>query len=81
MFEQRVNPDTVLWQRIAHPHWEEVLRDLVARHVTETSSRYAARLLHDWDRTLPHFWQVVPKEYVKHLPVPLAEATEGALRA
>ena len=24
--------------------------------------------------TLPHFWQVVPKEYVKYLPVPLAEA-------
>ena len=81
MFEQRVNPDTLIWQRIAHPHWEQVLRDLVARHVKETNSRYAARLLHDWDRTLPHVWQIVPKDYVKHLPVPLAEASEGALRA
>ena len=42
MFEQRINPDTVLWQRVAHPHWEQVLRDLVARHAAETNSRYAA---------------------------------------
>jgi glutamate synthase (NADPH) large chain len=72
-FTVRINPDTLVWQRIAHPHWAEVLRELVARHVTETTSQHAARLLHDWDRELPHFWQVVPKEFVRHLPVPLDE--------
>ena len=47
----------------------------------ETTSRYAARLLHDWDRELPRFWQVVPKEYVKYLPVPLDRAgATGAAR-
>jgi glutamate synthase (NADPH/NADH) large chain len=70
-FAVRVNPDTVLWQRVAHPHWAEVLRDLVARHVAETTSHHAARLLNDWDRMLPRFWQVVPKDFVRHLPVPL----------
>jgi glutamate synthase (NADPH/NADH) large chain len=79
VFEQRVNPDTLLWQRVAHPHWAEMLRALVERHAAETSSRYAAMLLVDWARVLPQFWQVVPKEYVKYLPVPLAEAE--ALRA
>ena len=49
--------------------------------MTETSSRYAARLLHEWDRTLPHFWQVVPREYVKYLPMPMDEAPNKALRA
>jgi glutamate synthase (NADPH) large chain len=73
MFEKRINPDTLTWQRVAHPHWESVLRDLVTRHVAETSSRYAERLLHDWDRIRPQFWQVVPKEFVRYLPVPLAE--------
>ncbi len=81
VFVQRVNPDTVMWQRIAHPHWEQEVRDLVAQHAAETNSRYAARLLHDWDRTLPQLWQVVPKDYVKYLPVPLSESVEQAQRA
>jgi len=58
-----------------------VLRELVAQHVTETSSRYAARLLHDWDRTVSQVWQVVPKEFVKYLPVPLVEVEEEVRRA
>ena len=79
LFEKRVNPDTVLWQRVEHPHWQGVLRALVERHASETQSRYAAMMLHDWVRALPHFWQVVPKEYAKYLPVPLTEV--AALRA
>ena len=78
-FERRINPDTVLWQRVEHPYWADVLRGLVERHVAETNSRYASNMLVDWTRMLPQFWQIVPKEYVKYLPVPLTEAT--ALRA
>jgi glutamate synthase (NADPH/NADH) large chain len=78
-FERRINPDTVLWQRVEHPYWADVLRGLVERHVAETNSRYASNMLVDWARMLPQFWQIVPKEYVKYLPVPLAETT--ALRA
>ena len=78
-FELRLNPDTLLWQRVLHPHWAEVLRGLVERHAKETSSRFAETMLLDWGRALPQFWQVAPKEYVKYLPVPLAEAE--ALRA
>ena len=70
-FALRVNPDTLTWQRVSHPHWEGVMRGLVARHVEETDSRYAARLLHDWPQTLAHVWQVVPREFVQYLPVPL----------
>jgi glutamate synthase (NADPH/NADH) large chain len=80
-FRHRVNPDTLLWQPVASSHWEGVLRELVERHVAETNSRYAHMLLHDWARVLPRFWQVVPKEFVKYLPVPLAEEPEAALRA
>jgi glutamate synthase (NADPH/NADH) large chain len=76
-----VNPDTLSWQRIAHPHWEEKFRAMVAAHVAETNSRYATKLLHDWAQTLGHTWQVVPKDYVKHLPVFLAEEQESFKRA
>jgi glutamate synthase (NADPH/NADH) large chain len=79
-FHLRVNPDTLGWTRVEHPYWGEFLRELVSRHAEETNSRYARMLAHDWERTLPKFWQVVPKEYVKYLPVPLT-GTREALRA
>ncbi len=81
LFEKRVNPDTLLWQRIASPYWEKVARDLVLAHVENTSSRYATMLLHDWDRTVPRFWQIVPREYVKYLAEPLSLVEEEARRA
>ena len=80
-FEARINPETVNWQRVSHPHWAQHLRDLIGLHVTETHSRYAERLHHDWDRTLVHFWQIVPKDYVKFLPVPMNEEETVAKRA
>ena len=76
MFEKRVNADSLTWQRIAHPHWEEALRRLVQEHVSETSSRYAAGLLHDWHGTLAQVWQVVPKGYAQYLPAPLGIVQE-----
>ena len=78
-FECRVNPDTLLWSRVGHPHWQGELRRLVERHAAETQSRFAAMMVHDWGRALPRFWQVVPKEYAQYLPVPLTEGE--ALRA
>eukprot|EP01037_Dinobryon_pediforme_P001825 gene1825-1855_t len=79
-FHLRANADTITWQRVAHPHWAEMLRGLVATHAEETNSRYARMLVHDWDLSLPKFWQIVPKEFVKYLPVPLTDVPE-ALRA
>ena len=78
VFDVRVNPDTVIWQRVTHPHWEADLKSIVTRHAEETGSLYAARLLHDWERTVRHVWQIVPKEFIKHLPVPLEEAEAQA---
>ena len=72
-FEKRINPETLLWSRLAHPHWEEALRDLISRHVAETGSRFAARLLNEWATERGRFWHVVPKEYAQYLPVPMSE--------
>jgi len=80
-FHLRVNPDTLTRQRLASRYWEGVLKGLVVTHAAETSSRYAKMLLHDWEREVPHFWQVVPKEYVKYLPQPLTDESLEALRA
>ncbi len=80
MFPKRINPESIDLQRIAHPHWEGVLRGLIEAHIRETNSRYAAGLLHDWQGTIGRIWQVVPKGFAKYLPVPL-QAEEDEKRA
>lgn len=65
-FEARVNPETLLWGRVeAGSAWEETLHGLVQRHADETGSAYAKELLHRWDRVLPQFWQIVPRDYAR----------------
>jgi glutamate synthase (NADPH/NADH) large chain len=77
-FPSRVNPDTVIWQRVATPHWAGVLKGLVEEHVRETQSRFAEQLLVDWDRASKHFWQVVPKEMLERLAQPLSTEPKQA---
>ncbi|GEO82430.1 glutamate synthase large subunit [Pararhodospirillum oryzae] len=77
-FPLRVNPDSVIWQRVEVAHYEALLKGLVERHVVETQSKYAEHLLVDWSRELGHFWQVVPKEMLNRLPVPVSAAQPAA---
>ncbi|MFZ5668241.1 MAG: glutamate synthase large subunit [Pseudomonadota bacterium] len=70
-FETLVNPDSVVVQRLASPHWEDQLRRLIGEHAHETGSAFAQGLLRDWDRVRDQFWQVCPKEMVDRLDQPL----------
>src|SRR5262249_9633433 len=70
-FQHNVNGETVLWQRVETPYWEGVLKALVKEHVKQTQSKFAEKLLLDWDLELGKFWQVVPKEMLQRLPQPL----------
>jgi glutamate synthase (NADPH/NADH) large chain len=75
-FRGCVNPDSVVVQRLASPHWEEVLKKLVREHAHETGSAFAEGLLRDWERTRGQFWQVCPKEMIGRIDHPLqAEET------
>ena len=78
LFEEHLNADTVVWQRIATPHWQSVLHRLVAEHRTETGSDFAAHLLAHWEVELGRFWQIVPKEMVARLAQPLSEPRAAA---
>jgi glutamate synthase (NADPH/NADH) large chain len=77
-FEARANMDSILVKRLGSAHWEGVLRGLIARHVEETGSRHAARLLNDWENQRGLFWHVVPKEYARFLPRPMQDAAIAA---
>jgi glutamate synthase (NADPH/NADH) large chain len=73
-FESNVNDDTVIYQRIQTPYWEGVAHALIKEHVKETQSRYAERLLIDWDREKSRFWQIVPKEMIHRFEQPVFAA-------
>jgi len=78
LFERRMNKDTLLWQRLASAHWEGELKRLIERHVAETGSRHAARILNDWENERGAFWHIVPKEYAKYLARPMTEVAAAA---
>ena len=72
-FTTMLNTDSVVVERVGSRHWEGQLKVLVEEHARETGSAFAESILRDWDRHLPKFWQVVPKEMVHRLDRPLAE--------
>ena len=77
-FAHAVNPDTLVYQRLASSHWEGVLKGLIAEHQRETQSKFAERLLVDWRLERKKFWQVVPKEMLARLDQPLSDAPAAA---
>jgi len=73
-FSRKVNEESVIFQRIEVPHYEALLKSLIEEHVEETQSKFAERLLNDWHLVRDHFWQVVPKEMVHRLDIPVRAA-------
>jgi glutamate synthase (NADPH/NADH) large chain len=72
-FESMVNPETVVFQRIASRHWAAELRKLVEEHAARTGSALGASLLEEWPVAIARFWQICPKEMLARLTPPLAD--------
>ncbi|PPR79082.1 MAG: hypothetical protein CFH01_00639, partial [Alphaproteobacteria bacterium MarineAlpha2_Bin1] len=75
-FENNLNTDHVLYQRITSLFWEKKCKDLVEEHLKETGSSFAEDLLIHWDLEVGKFWQVVPLETIQNLEQPLEEFNE-----
>ncbi len=75
-FERAVNPDSVIWQRFGSEHYEEECLDLIRRHAAQTGSEFSKKILSEWEHQRARFWQVIPKEMIGRLAVPVAEAAE-----
>ena len=80
-FTGNMNGDTVVPHRIQSGYWNQILRNLVSEHYVETQSRFAERLLVDWDREVRRFGQVVPLEMINKLEHPLLVAADEEQRA
>lgn len=80
-FGIRVNPDSVVWQRIEPGHWDEECRALIAEHVAQTQSRRGDQILRNWEGERQHFWQVIPKEMLSRLEHPVSGGEQAAKTA
>jgi glutamate synthase (NADPH/NADH) large chain len=78
LFEEHLNADTVIHQRVETTHWHGVLRHLIEEHARETNSLFARQVLSHWDEELANFWQVCPREMLSRLDYPLTEWREAA---
>jgi glutamate synthase (NADPH) large chain len=76
-----INPDMVIYQRIEVDHYLRQLKGLIAQHLEHTQSRFAERLLRELDRELGHFWQIVPKEMLGKLEIPVTREAAAAVVA
>ncbi len=80
-FERRINPESIVIQRLGSAHWEDVVKALVMEHAVETGSAHATRIVTDWERTREHFWQVCPKEMLLRLAHPTDDTISVAVAA
>ncbi len=78
---EHLNSDMVIHQRLEVAHYEEDLRQLLVSHVRNTQSKFGERLLAAFDRELPYFWQIVPREMLDKLTVPVTSGDALAMRA
>ncbi|MBL4916565.1 glutamate synthase large subunit [Szabonella alba] len=70
--EEFMNLESLVTCTVSHPHWEAQLRGLIERHVAETGSAKARRLLDHWEEARGNFLQACPKEMLGKIPHPLS---------
>jgi glutamate synthase (NADPH/NADH) large chain len=66
-FEKKVNPETVVWQRVETKYWKNLLKNLVQKHFEETKSKIAEKIISDYENEKNYFYQVCPKEMLNKL--------------
>ncbi|MFW5680453.1 MAG: glutamate synthase large subunit [Pseudomonadota bacterium] len=71
----RLNEDMVICQRLEVDHYAKLLEDLLVEHVGMTQSALAQRILADFELERQFFWQIVPKEMLDKLDVPVTRPT------
>ena len=79
-FENKVNPDSVIWQNVETEYWRKFLKELIIEHSKETQSVISKNLIANFDDEIKNFIQVCPKEMLDkiHNPITLKPTTQAA---
>jgi glutamate synthase (ferredoxin) len=64
---RRINRQMVGTEGLEDAEEIVALRALIERHATLTGSSRARAVLDDWERMLPHFVRVIPRDYQRML--------------
>ncbi len=70
-FEDYVNPNSIIWQRVETDYWKNFLRNNLKNFVTETKSVIAKKILNNYENELSNFKQVCPIEMLDKLDNPI----------
>ena len=71
-FEKKVNPETIIWQRLETEYWKNFLKNNIKMYLEETNSKIAKYLIDNFDNEVSNFFQVCPKEMLDKLENPIS---------
>ena len=70
-FQNKANPETIVWQKIETNYWTNELKKLLEKHYNETKSEVSKNILDNFDKEIINFYQVCPKEMLDKLENPI----------
>ncbi len=70
-FENKVNPESVIWQNIETEYWINFLKNLILEHLEETNSKVSKYIIDNFDEEIKKFVQVCPKEMIDKIENPI----------
>ena len=70
-FEKKVNPESVVWQKVETDYWKNFLKELILEHSKETSSKLSKKIIDSFDEEFKSFIQVCPIEMIDKLENPI----------
>ena len=78
-FENKANPESIIWQNVETDYWKEFLKSLVQKHYLETNSNLSKKILDNFSEEINNFIQVCPKEMLDKLenPITLKPSTKA----
>ena len=69
--EKKINPETVVFQRVETEYWKNFLKSLIQKHFEETNSKIAEKIISNYKNEISYFYQVCPKEMLDKLDNPI----------
>ncbi len=72
VFENKANPETIIWQKLETDYWTKYLKNLIEKHYEETHSEVSKKILNNFDQEVKKFYQICPKEMLDKLKNPIS---------
>ena len=70
-FENKANPESIIWQKIETDFWVNNLKTLINKHFQETNSQVSKKILENFEKEITNFYQVCPKEMLDKIENPI----------